>query len=111
MKTHDPGLSIGKLYNLKSCKTRGMTLFPRNDALNNLMVEECTAEYMMKMEKKHECVRHLAFQALPHTSVADISQACDRMNEMFTIDDARALCTGLNAVHAQFWPKFMHPAQ
>ena len=88
-----------------------MTLLPRNDRLNNLMVEECTAEYMTKMETKHECVRHIAFQALPHTSVSDISQACDRMNESFTVDDARGLCTALNAVHAQFWPKFMHGAQ
>jgi len=88
-----------------------MTFAPRTYALDNLMVEECTAEYMMKMEKKHECVRHLAFQALPHTSVADISHTCDRINEVFTIDDARTLCVGLNAVHAQFWPKFMRPAQ
>jgi hypothetical protein len=88
-----------------------MTFTPRNEELNNLMVEECTAKYMTKMEKKHECVRHLAFQALPHTSVSDISKACDRMNESFTVQDARALCTSLNAVHAQFWPKFMQDAR
>jgi len=76
-------------------------------AIDSLMVEECTAEYMTKMEKKHECVRHLAFQAPTHASVTDLSQACDRMNEAFTVDDARSLCVALNAVHAQFWPKFM----
>lgn len=76
--------------------------------LNELMIEDCTAKYMTKMEKKHECVRHLTFQAPPATSVADISDACDRMNESFTVRDARELCTGLNAVHAAFWPRFMH---
>jgi len=88
-----------------------MTLLPRNDDLNALMVEECTAKYMTKMEKKHECVRHLTFQALPNTSVSEISRACDRMNDMFTVEDARGLCTSLNAVHAQFWPKFMQGAR
>ncbi len=76
--------------------------------LDNLMVEECVAEYMTKMEKKHECVRHLALQAPPQTSVVDISKACDHMNEAFTVEDARSLCTSLHAVHARFWPKFMH---
>lgn len=80
----------------------------RNDNLNDFMVEECMSKYMSKMEKKYECVRHLAFQASPDTSVADISQACDQINHKFTVDDARELCTSLNAVHAQFWPRFVH---
>lgn len=79
----------------------------RQQELNEYMVEECTAKYMTKMEKKHECVRHLALQAIPHASVADLSEACDRMNERFTVQDARELCVGLNAVHAAFWPRFM----
>lgn len=73
----------------------------------NLMVEECVGHYMAKMEKKHECVRHLAFMASPETSVSQLSDACDIMNQRFRLQDARELCTGLNAVHKQFWPRFM----
>jgi len=88
-----------------------MMFVPREDALNSLMVEDCTAKYMSKMEKKQECVRHLAFQATPQTSVHDISRACDRMNDVFTVDDARGLCTALNAVHAEFWPRFIQSSK
>ena len=84
-----------------------MDLFgPRTSDLNHLMIEECAAEYMTKMNTKRECVRHLAFLAKPPTSVAQISQVCDAMNTQFTVEDARDLCTGLNAVHAQFWSRF-----
>jgi hypothetical protein len=79
---------------------------PRDAAFDHLMVEECTAHWMAKMEKKHECVRHLAFMAPPDTSVAQLSQACDRMNQRFQVHDARELCEGLNLVHAAFWPRF-----
>jgi len=68
---------------------------PRDAAFDHLMVEECTAHWMAKMEKKHECVRHLAFMAPPDTSVAQLSQACDRMNQRFQVHDARELCEGL----------------
>ena len=85
-----------------------MAYLDKATLLDNFMVEECVAKYMTKMQKKHECVRHLALQAPPQTSVVEISNACDRMNEAFTIDDARGLCTSLHAVHAQFWPKFKH---
>lgn len=84
-----------------------MALLPRTDAFEKLMIDECTAEWMTKMEKKHECVRHLAFMATPDTTVDQLSRACDAMNQRFKVQDARELCTGLNAAHAQFWPRFM----
>jgi hypothetical protein len=83
-----------------------MSLGPRTQELNNLMVQECVSEYMTKMENKHECVRHLAFQASVDSSVSQLSQACDLINQRFTKEDAIDLCTGLNKVHASFWPRF-----
>lgn len=64
------------------------------------------ADYMSKMSAKTECVRHLAFVAAPEASAAQISDACDRMNERFTVGAARELCMGLNDVHASFWARF-----
>jgi len=84
-----------------------MSFHSKTDALNSLMIEECTAEWMMKMDKKHECVRHMAFMAVPDVTVSQISQVCDNMNQKFRIEDARNLCTGLSSVHAHFWPRFM----
>ena len=76
-------------------------------SLKEAMIVDCAASYMAKIENKDECVRHLAFQALPQTSVSEISKACERMNDVFTVKDARELCMGLNDVHASFWPRFM----
>ena len=77
--------------------------------VQSLMVEECVSEYMTKMEQRHECVRHLAFQAAPSTSVAQLSDVCDAMNRAFKVEDARELCVALNDVHARFWPRFSSP--
>jgi len=74
--------------------------------LRNLMVEECTAEWMEKMSKQQECVRHMAFMASDGTSVTDLSNHCKGMNQRFTVADARQLCEGLTDVHQQFWPRF-----
>jgi len=78
----------------------------RSSELRHLMVEECTADWMTKMNKKHECVRHMAFVAPAGTSVADLSAQCSAMNQNFLIEDARELCQGLSAVHEQFWQRF-----
>jgi len=84
-----------------------MDLFAsRSDDLDHIMVEECAARYVAKMNNKTECVRHLAFVASPHASVRDLSGLCDRVNADFTVQGARELCLGLNAVHAAFWPRF-----
>jgi hypothetical protein len=74
---------------------------------DNHMIQDCTAQYMMKMNRKQECVKHLAYVADPQSTVAQLSHACDALNERFTVQDARRLCTDLAGAHAAFWSQLM----
>jgi hypothetical protein len=79
-------------------------------ASDDHMIRYCTADYMKRMNDKQECIEHLAYVASPHSTVAQLSQACDALNERFSVDDARRLCTELSRVHAAFWPGLMDAA-
>ena len=79
----------------------------RTDETNRFMIAECVGHHMMKMSKHNECVRHMAFVAPPTATAADLSKYCESMSQVFSVADATQLCTGLNDVHKQFWPKFM----
>jgi hypothetical protein len=77
----------------------------RRAELNNFLMQEiCVGEWMQKMNDKDSCIRNMAYFVAPNTSVSQISRSCDAMNAKFTVDDAKTLCSGLNEVHAQFWP-------
>ena len=86
---------------LNNCSLEAPDLLRRNQ-----MKQECVSQWMTNMSNAEPCVRYFSGVASGGCSAASLQDACKKASQLFTIQDAETLCTGIQSAHQDFWPSF-----